>query len=141
MSVIGEFRDFVVKGNVLDLAVAFVMGAAFNTVVTALVADIVTPLIGVPGHVNFAAITYTFNGSTFLVGAFINSVIAFLAVAFAVFFFIIKPSQKLSQFRKPKDAAAPTTKTCPYCMSNIPIKATRCAFCTSRLKNSFRAAW
>src|SRR5271155_4132975 len=91
MSLISDFTDFISKGNVLDLAVAFVMGAAFNAVVTALVTDIVTPLIGVPGQVNLAGLTYNVNGSIFLVGAFINSVIAFISIAVAVFFFIVKP--------------------------------------------------
>lgn len=131
MSLVQEFRDFIVKGNVLDLAVAFVMGAAFNALVTALVTDLVTPLIGVPGHVNFADITYTINGSTFLVGAFVNSIIAFLSISVAVFFFIIKPVSKL---QKPKQAPAPDTRDCPYCLSKVPIKATRCPFCTSMLK-------
>ncbi len=131
MSIISEFKDFISKGNVIDLAVAFVMGAAFNAVVTALVTDIVTPLIGVPGSVNFAALTYTVNGSTFLFGAFINSIIAFLSITVAVFFFIIKPMEKVKG--KPKDVPA-DTKNCPYCLSKIPIKATRCPNCTSKLK-------
>ncbi len=135
MSLVTDFKDFISKGDVLDLAVAFVMGAAFNTVVTAMVTDIVSPLIGVPGHVNFASITYTVNGSTFLIGAFINSIIAFLAIAIAVFFFIIKPVAKLNNLKKPKNAPGPTTKTCPYCLSAIPLNATRCAFCTSQLKD------
>jgi large conductance mechanosensitive channel len=130
-----EFKDFALKGNILDLAVAFVMGAAFNALVTALVTDIVTPLIGIPGHVNFAAVTYTINGSTFLLGAFVNSIIAFLSICIAVFFFIIKPVSKMQALKKPKEAAAPKTKVCPYCISNIPINATRCAFCTSKIKS------
>lgn len=133
MSIVDDFKDFMLKGNVIDLAVAFVIGAAFSAVVTALVTDIITPLIGVPGHVNFASISYTINGSTFLVGSFINSVIAFLAIALAVFFFIIKPVAKLQSMKK-KSPAAPDTKTCPYCTSSVNIKATRCPFCTSKLK-------
>ena len=134
MSLLDEFKAFISKGDVLDLAVAFVMGAAFNAVVTAMVTDIVTRLIGIPGHVNFASITYTINGSTFLLGAFVNSVIAFLAIAVAVFFFIIKPISKLQALGKPTAPPAPNTKNCPYCISNIPLKATRCPFCTSELK-------
>ncbi len=133
MSLIEEVKSFIVRGNVIDLAVAFVIGAAFNSLVTALVTDMVTPIIGIPGHVNFASLTYTVNGSTFLVGAFINSVISFLSIAFAIFFFIIKPMSKL----KPAStgpAPAPTTKECPYCFSSIQIKATRCPFCTSELE-------
>lgn len=134
MSLLGEFKAFISKGNVIDLAVAFVMGAAFNAVVTALVTDIVTPIIGIPGHLNFADITYTINGSTFLLGAFINSVIAFASIAVAVFFFIIKPMAKLQGLTaKQKKEAAPDTKECPQCLSKIPLKAKRCAFCTSEV--------
>lgn len=131
MSLLQEFKDFIAKGNVIDLAVAFVIGVAFSAVVTALVTDIISPLIGIPGHVDFAGITYTVNGSTFLIGAFIDSVIAFISVALAVFFFIIKPLSKLKGKPKP---TTPDTKDCPYCLSKIPIKATRCAYCTSILK-------
>ncbi len=133
MTMLEEFKNFISKGDVLDLAVAFVMGAAFNALVTALVTDMVSPIIGIPGHVNFASITYTVNGSTFLVGAFINSVISFLSIAVAVFFFIIKPMSKLKPVSK-APAPAPTTKECPYCFSSIQIKATRCPFCTSELE-------
>ena len=90
MSLLSDYKNFITKGNVLDLAVAFVMGAAFNALVTALVTDIVTPLIGIPGHVNFSSISFTINGSTFLLGTFLNSVIAFVTISIAVFFFIIK---------------------------------------------------
>ncbi len=135
MSLIEEFKSFISRGNVIDLAVAFVMGAAFNSLITALVTDIVTPIIGIPGHVNFASITYTINGSTFLVGAFINSAISFLSIAVAIFFFIIKPMSKLGSLgKKPSTIPSPTTKSCPYCISSVPIKATRCPFCTSKLK-------
>ena len=134
MSIISDFKDFVVKGNVIDLAVAFVMGAAFNAVVTALVTDIVTPIIGIPGHVNFATfVVYGPNGSQFLVGAFINSLIAFISIAIAVFFFIIKPVSKLQSLKKTQPPSA-TTKICPYCISTIDKSATRCPNCTSRLK-------
>jgi large conductance mechanosensitive channel len=135
MSLLQEFQSFITKGNVIDLAVAFVIGAAFNAVVTALVTDIVTPLIGIPGHVNLAGITFTVNGSTFLIGAFVNSVIAFLSIAIAVFFFVIKPMAKMQKATsKPQPAAAPDTKTCTECLSKIPIMAKRCAFCTSPQK-------
>ncbi len=130
MAIISEFKDFIAKGDVIDLAVAFVMGAAFNAVVTALVTDIITPIIGIPGHVNFASLTYTLNGSTFLLGAFLNSLIAFLSIAIALFFFVIKPVSKMKPAPKAK---APETKTCPYCLSQISVKATKCAFCTSNV--------
>ncbi len=134
MSVISEFKDFISKPDVLDLAVALVIGLAFNAVVTAMVTDIVTPVIGIPGHVNFTSIAYTVNGSTLLVGSFLNAVITFLTIAVAVFFFIVKPASKLKSMKKP-EPAAPDTKVCPYCLSKIPIKATRCAFCTSKLSD------
>ena len=134
MSIISEFKSFIAKPDVIDLAVAFVMGAAFNALVTALVTDIVTPIVGIPGHVNFASITYTINGSTFLLGAFVNSVIGFLAICVAIFFFIIKPLSHLQARGKSSAPPAPATKPCPYCLSNVPLKATRCPFCTSELK-------
>jgi large conductance mechanosensitive channel len=134
MSLLDEFRTFITKGNVLDLAVAFVMGAAFNALVTALVSDIVSPLIGIPGHANFTSITYAVNGSTFLVGSFVNSIITFLTIAVAVFFFIIKPVSKMESMMKPKQLAALDTKECPYCLTKIPLKATRCPSCTSHLR-------
>lgn len=135
MSIISEFRDFALRGNVLDLAVAFVMGAAFNSVVTALVSDIVTPIIAIPGHVDFNSIAYTVNGSTILIGPFINALIAFLTIAVAVFFFIVKPVSRIkSSMEARKAPAAAATKACPYCMSVIPKNATRCPECTSHLK-------
>jgi large conductance mechanosensitive channel len=135
LSLASEFKDFIMKGDVVDLAVAVVIGLAFNAVITALVADIVTPLIGIPGHVNFAAYTYTINGSVFMVGSFVNAVISFATIAVVVFFFIVKPANKLKERAAKKNVAAPTTKICPECLSTIPIGAKRCAFCTSKLKN------
>ena len=133
MSLVGDFKAFINKGDVLDLAVAFVMGAAFNALVTNLVTDIVTPLIGVAGHFDFSSIQYTFNGSTILLGAFINAIISFITIAVAIFFFVIKPMAKLNGTQKPNPPAPPDTKECSYCISKIPLKATRCPFCTSEL--------
>lgn len=132
MSIISEFTSFISKGNILDLAVAFVIGAAFSSLVTALVNDIVTPIIGIPGHVNFSAISYTINGSTFYVGLFINAIISFITIALAIFFFVVKPIEKAKSLKK-QQQIAPTTKSCPYCIAQIPINATRCQFCTSNL--------
>jgi large conductance mechanosensitive channel len=135
MGVVDEFKTFIMKGNVVDMAVGIVIGLAFSAVVTALVADLITPLIGIPGHLNFAGWSWTFNNSTFQQGLFINAVISFLLIALVVFFLIVKPMNKLNEraaAKKPK--AAPTTKDCPYCLSEIPIKATRCKYCTSELK-------
>jgi large conductance mechanosensitive channel len=134
MSILNDFKNFITRGNVIELAVAFVMGSAFYAVVTALVTDLVTPLIGLPGHLNFDVYSITVNGSTFLFGAFVNSVIGFIAIAVAVFFFIVKPMEKAKTVRKKGPQPAPTTKDCPYCLSKIPIKATRCAYCTSQLQ-------
>jgi large conductance mechanosensitive channel len=135
MSLLKDFENFITKGNVIDLAVAVVIGVAFNAVITALVSDIITPLIGIPGHVNFSSITYTINGSVFLIGPFVNAIISFLTIALVVFLLIVKPASKLEERRKAKEkAAAPTTKECPQCCSQIPIKAKRCPFCTSRIK-------
>ncbi len=132
MSLISEFTNFISKGNILDLAVAFVIGAAFSSLVTALVTDIIMPIIGIAGHVNFSAISYTINGSTFYVGLFINAVISFITIALAIFIFVVKPIEKAKALKK-QQQVAPTTKSCPYCIAQIPIAATRCQFCTSNL--------
>ena len=135
MSLVQEFKNFVMRGNVLDLAVAVVIGAAFNAVVTAFVSDIITPLIGVAGHFNFATLTYTFNNSTFLVGLFINALISFLTIAVVIFFFIIKPVSTMNErAAKKAQPPTPTTKQCPECLQMIPIGAKRCMYCTSRQK-------
>jgi large conductance mechanosensitive channel len=132
MSLLEEFKAFMTKGDVIDLAVAVVVGVAFNAVVTAFVTDIITPIIGIPGHVNFASFTYTINGSTFLIGTFINAIISFITIALVVFFFLVKPA---SRFKKPEVIKEPPpTKTCPECLSQIPAKARRCAFCTSKVR-------
>jgi large conductance mechanosensitive channel len=131
MSILDEFKTFLTKGNVIDLAVAVIIGVAFNTVVTAFVTDIITPLLGIPGHVNLSAITYTINGSTFLIGLFINAVISFITIALVVFFFLVKPVSKLKKKEEVKEPDP--TKVCPECLSKIPLKAKRCAFCTSKL--------
>jgi large conductance mechanosensitive channel len=134
MTLATELKDFIMKGDVIDLAVAVVIGVAFNAVVTAFVSDIITPIIGIPGHVNFSAYTYSINGSVFMVGSFISALISFLTIAVVVFFFIVKPVSKMKErSEKNKPAAAPTTKQCPECLSAIPLGAKRCAFCTSKV--------
>jgi large conductance mechanosensitive channel len=121
------FRDFILRGNVLDLAVGVIMGGAFGTVVTSLVKDVITPMIGgIFGKPDFSAIA--FNG--ILIGNFINAVVAFLLVSISVYFFIIVPANALmSRFKKPVPDAPPATKACPQCLSDIPAAATRCAHC------------
>jgi len=128
---VNDFKQFLLRGNVVDLAVGVVMGAAFGTVVTALVKDFITPLIAaIFGKPDFSAISFTVNGSTFGVGDFINAVIAFILVAIAVFFFVVKPVNFLMSRARREPPADPTTMKCPECMSEIPIGAKRCAFCT-----------
>jgi len=133
--VVTEFKEFVMRGNVVDLAVAVVIGAAFGAVIKAFVADILTPLIGIPGKANFQNITFTIHGSPFLYGDLINNLIAFLSVAIAVFFFVVKPVNVLAARRK-KGAPEPesTTRVCPECLSDIPTEARRCKFCTAAVE-------
>jgi len=131
-----DFGKFIARGNLVQLAIAFVMGAAFSALVTALVADIITPLIGVAGKFDFSSWVYTLNGSTFQQGLFINTLIAFITIALVVFFLIALPYQrhedrKAAQAAAKAAAAPPTTRSCPECLSTIPIAAKRCSFCTS----------
>jgi large conductance mechanosensitive channel len=126
-----EFKAFLLRGNVVDLAVAVVIGIAFGAVIAALVADIITPLIAaIFGSHDFSALTFTINNSTFLYGAFINAVVAFVLVAAAIFFVVVKPMNALNARRAP---TAATTRPCPECLSEIPLEARRCAFCTAEV--------
>lgn len=135
MSLVSEFRAFILRGNVVDLAIAVVIGAAFGGVVSALVADLITPLIAaIGGQPNFGGLYFTINHSKFLYGAFINSVISFLIIAAVVFFFVVKPVNVLMARFKPTPEEPAPVRDCPFCLSSVPIKATRCAFCTSELQ-------
>jgi large conductance mechanosensitive channel len=140
-----EFKEFVMRGNVLDLAVAVVIGAAFGKIIASLVDDIIMPPIGLAlGNVDFANLFVNLSGkdypsvaaakaagaATLNYGIFFNTIFSFLIIAFVIFLLI----RSYSKMQKPKLAPAPTTKDCPYCLSPIPIKATRCAHCTSELK-------
>ena len=129
------FKEFVLRGNVLDLAVAVVVGGAFGAIVNAMVKDLVTPLIGaIVGKPDFSALVVTINGSQFLIGDFLNAIISFLLIASAVYFFIVVPVNALKARAARGEAPAdPTTKKCPECLSEVPIGARRCAFCTSAL--------
>ena len=129
------FKEFVFRGNVLDLAVAVVMGAAFSAVVTALVKDLITPLIAaIVGAPDFSSISLTVNGSKLLIGDLLNAVISFVLQAAAVYFFIVLPVNHLmARLRRGEVSPDPTTKKCPECLSEIAIAARRCAFCTSAL--------
>ena len=127
-----EFKNFLLRGNVIDLAVAFVIGAAFTAVVTSLVENIFTPLIAaIFGEPDFSNLTFTINDSVFRYGAFLNSVIAFVLIAAVVFFFVVKPVNALIQRSRREPTPDPTTTKCPECLSEIPIGAIRCAFCTA----------
>jgi large conductance mechanosensitive channel len=127
------FRDFVLRGNVVDLAVGVVIGGAFGTIVTALVKDLITPLIAaVVGKPDFSNIGFTVNTTHFPVGDFVNAVVSFLLVAVAVYFMVVLPVNALIARVKRGDVPPdPTTKNCPECLSEIPIAAHKCAFCTS----------
>ncbi len=133
MGIAKEFRDFILRGNVVDLAVGVIIGAAFAGIVAALVADIITPLIGMFGKVDLSNLNTTINGSKFAFGHFLNSVVSFLIIAVVVFFLIVKPVNHLMSLRKTETPVAPTTRECPFCLSSVPNKASRCAFCTSEL--------
>jgi large conductance mechanosensitive channel len=129
------FKQFLLRGNVLDLAVAVVMGAAFTAVVTAFVKDLLTPLIAaIVGTPDFSAIGVTVNGSKLLVGDFLNALFAFLMVGVAVYFFVVLPVNAMTaRMRRGEATPDPTTKKCPECLSEVAIAARRCAFCTSQL--------
>jgi large conductance mechanosensitive channel len=129
------FKQFILRGNVLDLAVAVVIGGAFGAVVTALVKDLITPLIAaIVGKPDFSAIQFEINGSKFLIGDFINAIVSFLLIAAAIYFFVIVPVNALTaRMRRGEAPPDPTTKKCPECLSDVPIAAKKCAFCTSVL--------
>ena len=129
-----EFRDFVLRGNVVDLAIAVVIGAAFGTLVTAFVADFVTPLIAaIGGQPDFSRLTFTINDSVFRYGDFINALISFLIIAAVVFFFVIKPLNTVMSRLKPEPPLDQPIRPCPECLSDIPEAARRCAFCTAQV--------
>ncbi|HEY0566259.1 MAG TPA: large conductance mechanosensitive channel protein MscL [Terriglobales bacterium] len=135
------FRQFMLRGNVLDLAVAVVIGAAFGAVVSSFVKDLLTPLIAaIVGKPDFSAITFTVNGSNFPIGDFINALVSFLLIAAAVYFFVIVPvNAVLARMKRGEAPPDPTTKSCPECLSQIPIAARRCAFCASEQRSSAAA--
>ena len=129
-----EFKQFVARGNAVELAIAVVLGVAFVAVITALVDDLLTPLIAaIVGKPDFSRLTFTIHRSVFKYGAFINAVIAFLLIAAAVFFFVIRPLNAFTQRMRKDPTPDPTTRKCPECLSEIPVAARRCAFCTSEV--------
>jgi large conductance mechanosensitive channel len=132
-AVLTGFKEFISRGNVIELAVAVVIGTAFGAVVTAFVAGLLTPLVAaIFGEPDFGDLSFTVNDSTFAYGLFLNAVISFLMIAAAVYFAVVLPMNKLQEMRK--RGQDPETKECPECLSDIPAKARRCAFCTTELR-------
>jgi large conductance mechanosensitive channel len=130
-SLLKEFKDFVLRGNVLDLAIAVVIGIAFKAVIDSLVTDIITPVVSIPGKTNFSDLHVTIRHSVFLYGAFLNAVIAFVIEAAAVFLLIVKPMNVLINRRRSGQEQEVGAKQCQECLSEIPAAARRCAYCTS----------
>jgi large conductance mechanosensitive channel len=129
-----EFREFILRGNLVDLAVAVVIGTAFTAVVTSMVEDLVTPLIAaIGGEPDFSALSFTINESEFRYGDFINALITFLIVATVLFFFVIKPVNALLSRLRTEPPVGEETAQCPECLSEIPVAAKRCAFCTTQV--------
>lgn len=135
LSLVQEFRDFAIKGNVVDLAVAVIIGAAFGKIVESLVKHILMPLVSIllPAGQGYTAWSLTIAGKEVPYGLFLGEVVNFVIVALAVFIFIVKFLGWIMRTKK-AEAVAPTTKECPYCLSIIPVKATRCAHCTSQVE-------
>jgi large conductance mechanosensitive channel len=124
------FRDFILRGNVVDLAVAVVIGAAFSAIVNSLVSDLINPMIAAIVHKpNFSYLVWNVNGGKITYGNFINALIQFLLVAFAVYFFVVLPLNALLKKFHPAKAEPPKTRPCPQCLSDIPVAATRCSHC------------
>jgi large conductance mechanosensitive channel len=131
---LNDFKRFLLRGNVVDLAIAVVIGAAFGAVVTAFVEDFITPLIAaIGGKADFAGLSFRVNHSTFRYGHFLNAIITFVIIAAVVFFLIIVPLNALVARSRREPTPDPTTRKCPECLSEIPIGATRCAFCTTEV--------
>ena len=129
-----EFRQFILRGNLVDLAVAVVVGTAFTALVNSLVKAIFTPLIAaIFGKPDFSNLTFTINGSRFLYGEFINALITFVILAAVMFFFVVKPVNHLLERFKPEPKVDEETRECPECLSDIPVRARRCAFCTTEV--------
>jgi large conductance mechanosensitive channel len=134
MTLLSDFKKFLLRGNVVDLAVAVVIGTAFTAVVQALVRDLLTPIIAlIFGKSDFSSLSFTINKSHFLYGDFINFLLTFVTVAAAVFFFVVVPVNALMARRKVEPPIDETVRDCPECLSEIPVRAKRCAFCTAEV--------
>lgn len=129
-----DFKEFLLRGNLVDMAVGIVIGIAFAALIAAFVADLVTPLIAaIGGNPDFSNLKFRINGSQFLYGSFINALIAFLVIAAVLFFFVIKPVNALMRRRKTEPPVDESVRQCPHCLSEIPAEASRCAFCTQEV--------
>ena len=129
-----DFKEFLLRGNLVDMAVGIVIGLAFAALVTALVSDLVTPLIAaIGGNPDFSGLSFTIHKSHFLYGAFINALISFLLIAAVVFYVVVKPVNALLARRRTEVPVDEQTRECPECMSEVPVRARRCAFCTSEI--------
>ncbi len=132
--VLKDFKAFVLRGNVVDLAVGVAIGAAFTAVITSFTKNLLTPILAIPGDkASFAALDFSIRNAQFKYGAFIDDVIGFVLIAAALFFFVVRPINKLMARRKTEPDVISTTRDCPYCLSSIPIAASRCAFCTANV--------
>jgi large conductance mechanosensitive channel len=131
--VLKDFKAFILRGNVVDLAVGIVIGAAFTAVITSFVTNVLTPLVSIPGKTNFKNLTFTVGGGHFSYGLFLNSLVSFLLVASAVFFVVVRPLNALMARRRAGQEVEPGTRDCPQCLSEIPTAARRCSFCTSEV--------
>jgi large conductance mechanosensitive channel len=130
-----EFKEFLLRGNLVELAVAVVIGVAFAALIDAFVQDLITPLLAaIGGEPDFSALTFTINDSVFRYGHFLNQLLAFLLIALVIFFFVVKPVNALMARRKTEEPVDETTRECPECLSSIPVAARRCAFCTAELR-------
>jgi large conductance mechanosensitive channel len=129
-----DFKAFILRGNVIDLAVAVVIGAAFGAVVSSFVKNLLTPLVSIPGSSSFDSLTFTVHHSVFSYGKFFNDLISFVLIAAAIFFFVLKPINALVVRRQRGQEAEPGTRDCPECLSEIPDRARRCAHCTAEIQ-------
>jgi large conductance mechanosensitive channel len=129
-----DFREFLLRGNLVDMAVGIVIGVAFGAVVTAFVSDLVTPLIAaIGGQPDFSTLKFRINGSQFLYGSFLNALITFVVIAAVVFFFVVKPVNHLMKRYRAEPPVDESVRECPHCLSQIPVGARRCAFCTQEV--------
>jgi large conductance mechanosensitive channel len=129
-----EFRDFILRGNVIDLAVGIVIGAAFGAMVTSFVSNVLTPLLGLLKVGDFSTLAFTAGSTDVRYGLFLNTLISFVLIAAAIFFFVVKPMNAMTaRLKKPDAPAEPPIKACPFCATDIPVAATRCPHCTSQL--------